>query len=45
MSEEGQDLVAPGHVVSRRDDRAMDLFELATAVICILATLLLALAR
>ncbi len=45
MSKDGQDLVAGEHVVSWRADHARDRFELATAVICIPATLLRALAR
>ena len=45
MFEDGQDLVGPEHAVDGRDDRAMYLFELVTAAICILATLLLTLAR
>jgi hypothetical protein len=45
MADEEQDLAASEHVVSRRGDPAMQLFELATAATAIVAVVLLALAR
>lgn len=45
MADEGQDQVAVEPPAGRRDDRAMQLFELATAATALLAAVLLALAR
>ena len=45
MSREGDDLVAERVVGRWRDDRAMQLLEVATALAAVLAALLLALAR
>ena len=45
MANERQDQVAAEPLAGRRDDRAMQLFELATAATALLAAVLLAVAR
>lgn len=45
MADDGQDQVAAEPLAVRRDDRAMKLFELATAATALLVAAFLALAR